>query len=149
MAKPWSADKLVVTNATTSPTIQSINSDPSAGGGLVAPIGSLAMRTDSASLYVKTGAGNTAWTKIFTGSALLDVNYVATGVEGTDFNVPIGSTLPNDVYNLFWAPKGVASVPVLDLPDTLAGDRTTTQFRVITSANLTAGDILTFLIFQP
>ena len=76
------------------------------------------------------------------------VDYTATGAEGTDFMVAIGETLSNDVYEIYWAPKGVSMIPVVDLPDKRAGDRTTTHFRVITSAALTKGDILSFLIFQ-
>jgi hypothetical protein len=79
---------------------------------------------------------------------LRSVDYRATGAEGTDFMVTIGVTLPNDVYGVYWAPKGVSMIPVVDLPDRRVGDRTTTQFRVITSAALTAGDTLSFLIFQ-
>jgi hypothetical protein len=75
------------------------------------------------------------------------VNYVATGLEGTDFTVNIGVVMLNDNYGLLWAPAGVAAVPVIDLPNILAGDRTTTQFRVVAGAALTAGDKLTFIVF--
>ena len=76
------------------------------------------------------------------------INYVATGSEGTDFNVPIGQTLANDTYGVAWAPAGVVtSVPVIDLPNILAGDRTTTQFRVLLAAAFTAGDHVTFFVF--
>ena len=62
--------------------------------------------------------------------------------------VTIGVTLPNNVYQVYWAPKGVSMIPVVDLPARHAGDRTTRRFRVITSTALTAGDTLSFLIFQ-
>jgi len=148
MSKALEVNTLTVPNGTVSPTLESINVDPTAGGGHAAPLGSLLMRTDVVGLYIKTAAGNTAWTKLVSELLLRAVDYVATGVEGTDFMVTIGVTLPNDTYEVYWAPKGVALIPVLDLPDTLAGDRTTTQFRVITSSALTAGDILSFLVFQ-
>jgi len=35
--------------------------DPTTGGGVVAPIGSVHLRTTTGTLYRKTGAGNTAW----------------------------------------------------------------------------------------
>lgn len=149
MAKPIVAITYAVQNTATTPTIQSINSDPTTGGGLAAPIGSLAMRTDVGSLYVKTGSATTAWTKIPSETNLSVTNYTATGAEGSDFNVTItGGPLPTDVYNLYWSPKGVTQIPVIDLPDTLSGDRTTTTFRVITSSAPALGDIFSFLIFQ-
>jgi hypothetical protein len=76
------------------------------------------------------------------------VDYTATGAEGTDFSVTIGSTLASDTYTVVWAPKGMASVPIIDLPDTVAGDRTTTTFRVLTSAQMTAGDVISFVVYE-
>ena len=40
----------------------SVDSDPSAGGGTVAPIGSVATINTGGGIYLKTGSGNTAWT---------------------------------------------------------------------------------------
>lgn len=40
------------------------SSDPTAGGGVGAPQYQLLIRTDTPSLYYKSGAGNTQWTKI-------------------------------------------------------------------------------------
>ena len=148
MAKNLATNVLAVPNGTVTPTLASINSDPTAGGGFAAPLGSLLMRTDAVFLYIKTGAGNTAWTKIAAGAGqLLTVVYTATGLEGTDFNVSLGVTLPSATYEVYWAPKGVTMIPVLDLPNG-GGDRTTMQFRVVTSATLTAGDKLSFLVVQ-
>lgn len=76
------------------------------------------------------------------------VTYTATGAEGTDFNVSIGATLAADDYELTWAPAGVAALPILDLPSALAGDRTTSQFRVLVGDALTAGDVLKFFIWE-
>lgn len=74
------------------------------------------------------------------------VVYTATGVEGTDFVVPIGATLDDNAYAVLWAPSGVTNIPVPDFPSA-PGDRTTTQFRVKTADVLTAGDKLTFVLF--
>jgi hypothetical protein len=77
------------------------------------------------------------------------ISYTATGAEGTDFNVPIGATLAADTYNVgLLGTAGSANFPVLDFPNALAGDRTTTQFRVLSAATLTAGDILKFLLIE-
>jgi len=62
--------------------------------------------------------------------------------------VAIGAPLRNNIYEVYWAPKGVSMIPVIDLPARLSGDRTTTHFRVVSSAALTKGDTLSFLIFQ-
>lgn len=81
-------------------------------------------------------------------AALVNVTYVATGIEGTDFMVPIGATMKDVLYGVYWSPKGVVSIPFPDLPDAIPSDRTTTAFRVLTSAQLTAGDKLAFLIVE-
>jgi len=46
--------------------ILEVDADPSAGGGTAAPIGSLAMYDSGVlgELYIKTGAADTAWTKV-------------------------------------------------------------------------------------
>lgn len=75
------------------------------------------------------------------------INYIATGIEGTDFNVPIGQTLANTTYGVTWAPAGVSNVPVLDLPNRIASDRTVTQFRVQLATSFTAGDRIAFFVF--
>lgn len=126
--------------------------DPTVGAGVSAPLNQFLIRTDVPGLYYKSDAANTAWTQLAsagpspTGYEI--VNYIATGAEGTDFNVAIGVVMANDSYGLVWAPAGMSGnlVPVADLPNILAGDRTTTQFRVIVSNNLTAGDKLTFIL---
>jgi hypothetical protein len=77
------------------------------------------------------------------------VTYTATGVEGVDFMVDIGATLASDEYEVgLLGTAGAANFPVLDYPNALAGDRTTTQFRVLSAATLTAGDILKFQIVE-
>ena len=76
------------------------------------------------------------------------VTYTATGAEGTDFSVTIGTTMASDDYDVFPAAKGVSSVPIIDCPDTLGTDRTTTAFRVLTSDVLTAGEKIAFLVVQ-
>lgn len=44
------------------------NTDPTTGGGMSAPLNQLLVRTDSPSIYYKSGSTNTAWTKIGTAS---------------------------------------------------------------------------------
>lgn len=71
--------------------------------------------------------------------------FVAAGGEN-DFNVVLTTPRLNDIYSVWATLAGVASIVGIDMPDTLAGDRTTLQFRVVTAAPLTAGDIIDFLI---
>lgn len=78
--------------------------------------------------------------------AQVKVTYVATGSEGTDFRVPIGTHLLTNNYEITWAPKGVVQVPFIDLPDGV-GDRTQDDFRVVTGAPLNVGDKLLFVLF--
>jgi len=66
--------------------------------------------------------------------------YIATGLEGSDFMVNLPAARPNDTYKVFGNGAGMAMIVGFDFPDILAGDRTTTQFRVVTTAALTAGD---------
>jgi hypothetical protein len=80
-----------------------LTSDPSGGGGFVASIGSLGLLNNAGSgqLWVKTGAGNTAWTNALTAStgwSLLGnagtnpaANYIGTS-DGQDFVIRTNAT---------------------------------------------------------
>lgn len=81
------------------------------------------------------------------GTVVAVVTYTATGSEGTNFLVPIGSVLASAAYEITWSPRGVTNVPVLDLPDG-SGDRTTSYFRVYAADVLTAGDQIVFVLFE-
>ena len=72
--------------------------------------------------------------------------YTATGAEGSDFTVLLPSARSDDSYSVIATLASVASIFGISCPDTLAGDRTTTQFRVITSGALTAGDQIDFVV---
>jgi hypothetical protein len=77
------------------------------------------------------------------------VTYTATGSEGVDFMVPIGTTLATDEYEVgLFGIAGAANYPILDFPNTLAGDRTDSEFRVLSAAVLTLGDILKFQVVE-
>lgn len=83
------------------------------------------------------------------GAATRVVTYTATGLEGVDFMVPIGLALAFDTYEVgLLGIAGAANNPQCDFPNVLAGDRTTTEFRVLTATTLTAGDVLKFLIVE-
>ena len=77
--------------------------------------------------------------------------YVATGAEGSDFFVPF-APLParsNDLYQLQCTQADVTFILGYQFPNTAAGDRTTTQFRMVTTAPVTAGDTFMFIVYDP
>lgn len=74
--------------------------------------------------------------------------YTATGAEGTDFNIALPAARASDLYNVLMTPGSSGGIVAANFPDTLAGDRTTTQFRCITSAGLTAGDQFDLLVID-
>lgn len=71
---------------------------------------------------------------------------VSQPADGTDFMVTLPAAMPNDSYSVFPALAGVVSITGIDCPDILAGDRTTTQFRVVTAAALADGDFVDFFV---
>ena len=83
-------------------------------------------------------------------ATVLNVNYTATGSEGTDFTVTIGATMASDVYGVYPANAGAGASGAFlpDCPDLVAGDRTTTTFRVLVADQMPAGHRLDFLIVQ-
>lgn len=74
------------------------------------------------------------------GATITAFRYTADGSEGSDFFIPLPAAQANDSYFLTMTTSGVTELLVVDLPDIAAGDRTTTQFRVITSAAVQLGD---------
>jgi hypothetical protein len=60
--------------------------------------------------------------------------------------VPIGQTVNTTTYKIVYSPQGVSSVPFVDLPQA-GGDRTTTEFRCNTVAQMSAGEKLVFVLF--
>jgi len=82
------------------------------------------------------------------GSGVSIQRYIATGAEGTDFMVTLTVPQATDLYSVSPANAGVANIVAYDCPDVLAGDRTTTQFRVVTTGALTLDDIIDFMIVE-
>lgn len=72
--------------------------------------------------------------------------YVATGLEGSDFTVTLPAPRASDSYRVFCQQDGVADILAVDCPDILAGDRTVNDFRVVTTAAVTAGDQFVFFV---
>lgn len=74
--------------------------------------------------------------------------YTATGSEGTDFMVTLSVAQSDDLYAVIPLQVKGSSVVFIECPDDAGGDRTTTQFRVLLSGALTAGDKIDFLVIR-
>lgn len=98
--------------------------------------------------YKAITSSSSTTTSASTVSTIVSVEYTATGGEGVDFMVTIGITMKNSNYDVLWAPEGENAIPVVDLPNKLTTDRTSTQFRVLMNAQVSSGDKITFLLFQ-
>lgn len=72
--------------------------------------------------------------------------YTATGAEGSDFVIPLPATRVDDNYVPQVTCGGVDASLTFDCPDLISSDRTTSQFRVIASAALQAGDRLDVVV---
>lgn len=72
----------------TGPVIGTVTVDPSAGVGVAAALGSLALRRDIGQLWLKTGAGDTAWTQ-FTNIAgvITPIGIDTTGTADFDWDL--------------------------------------------------------------
>ena len=82
------------------------------------------------------------------GASLRSFRYIV-GAETdlSDFRVTIpGLPMATALYQVLASLAGVAAIVGLDMQDTLPGDRTTTDFRVVATAPMTAGDQIDFLI---
>ncbi len=81
----------------------------------------------------------------------LAFTYTVTGLEAdlSDFFVPFAAPRADDDYLVFASLQDVANQVTLDFPDAVAGDRTVAQFRLVASADLTAGDIIQFIVVNP
>lgn len=74
--------------------------------------------------------------------------YVCTGAEGSDFFIPLPAARPDDDYVPQVTCGGVAEILTFDVPDLVALDRTTTQFRVVASSAVQLGDQLDVTVQQ-
>ena len=72
--------------------------------------------------------------------------YTATGGEGSDFFVTLPVARANDAYEIWPSQVDMAAIIGMRFPDAVGADRITTQFRVITTAALTLGDIIAFSV---
>ena len=74
--------------------------------------------------------------------------YTCSGGDGSNFLVTLPTARADDDYLVTASLGGVTNLFALDLPDIDAGDRTTTEFRVVTSAPVQVGDKIEFQIYD-
>ena len=74
--------------------------------------------------------------------------YTCTGAEGSDFVITLPAARADDDYVPQVTCGGTTAIYGVDCPDLIAGDRTTTQFRVVTSAAVQLADRLDVTIQQ-
>lgn len=79
------------------------------------------------------------------GGAVQAFTYTCTGAEGSDFTIALPATRPDVDYIPQVTCGGVTAILTFDCPN---ADRTTTQFRVIASAAVQAGDPLDVVATQ-
>lgn len=118
--------------------------DPTAGGGVAAPIGSLYLRTNG-TVWIKTGAAAIAWSLISSGNAQA-FSYVADGTEGSSFNVALPATRANANYLVFVNAGDMDAALAVTIPTT---GRMATQFPVLTTSAVVVGDTFEFLVIDP
>lgn len=80
------------------------------------------------------------------GSVLGFTHAYDVGTDGTDFFVTLPYAWATDDYVVTCTMGGTTSIVGVDCPNIVAGDRTTTTFRVILTAELQTGDDLDFII---
>ncbi|HVO31351.1 MAG TPA: hypothetical protein VMV18_11460 [bacterium] len=146
MARAFASDVYQVT--TGGPQLMAGTPAPNAGAGVAAPLDSLYMQTGTTNWWKKTAAGDTAWTLVTITTVVITQTFVytATGAEGSDFNVALPTAEADDAYEVQGALIDPSNILAFSFPNALAGDRTTTQFRVITTSALVANDTLQFWI---
>ena len=83
------------------------------------------------------------------GYTLQAFNYICDGTEGSDFMIPIVSPTVSSTYFVqLTQAEGIASSKYFNAPTGTPGDRTTTDFRVISSSAVAAGDSIDVYIFE-
>jgi hypothetical protein len=119
--------------------------DPTVGGGIVAPIGSEYWRSD-ATQWIKTGAGNTAWTSNtnLIGSPQR-FQYTVTGVEPdlTALVIALPAARATATYEVYISQEQATNILG---PAVLTASKTTAQFVLQLTGAATAGDIFNFLV---
>ncbi len=69
--------------------------------------------------------------------------------DADDFMVDLPSPQVDDNYGVFTTQVSGVTVHAVKLPDSAPGDRTTTQFRVVTTSSPPDGAVFEFLVVHP
>ena len=124
--------------------------DPDTGSGVPgAPQYAFGVNVAAHSFWFKQGVGATDWIKIGSGAAAGPVvtcfTYTVTGSEPdlSEVTVALPAARPDANYSVFPQTQGAPSIVACDVHG-----RTATQFVLSTTGNLTAGDVIGFLVVQ-
>lgn len=120
--------------------------DPTTAGGVGAPQYAFGVRTDDSSWWFHSGVAPTAWERLGSGSGGGGSQvflYTVTGVEPDLSSITI--TLPTPTmstsYGVTWSCQGCTRIVGIDVTA-----KTTTNFVAVATNNLTAGDVLAFVV---
>lgn len=117
------------------------------GSANVSDAGTGKLRYDTVNDRLQLSNDSAAYANVLTTPDLGEAQrftFTAAGGEGSDFTVTLPTAMSTDDYVVIGTLNSVAVIFGFNCPDTLAGDRTTTAFRVITTTALTAGDKIDF-----
>jgi pectate lyase-like protein len=125
--------------------------DPSAGGGVSAAIGSFYLRSGTGQAWLKTGAGNAAWSKLVQSLAWLSVkDYGAVGDGITDDTASIQAAMNDSATaggGVVFFPKGTYACTQLTLTNQdnvqLVGTGMGSVIKWLWNAATAAGSLLT------
>lgn len=124
--------------------------DPTAPPGVAAVQYALGIRIDAPSIWFHTGVLPTQWIKVGDGSGgggttLQIFTYDVTGAEPdlSEIDVTLPSAMADTSYGVIAQCQGTTNIAGLDVPD---ASKTTTQFTVVATGNLTIGDRLLFMV---
>jgi len=123
--------------------------EPNSGDTINGSAGVLTITTPGETYHFMAD-GLTNWTIVARPAASTDMTqrwtFTAAGGEGTDFMVDLPAARATNDFAVQGSCSDVASFMGLSFPAATLGDRTTTQFRMLTSVAVTAGDRIDFFV---
>lgn len=124
--------------------------DPTVPPGVNATQYAFGIRLDDASIWFHAGVSPTQWLKVGSGSGgggttLQIFEYVVTGAEPdlSEIEVSLPTAMADTSYGVVAQCQGVTNIVAVDVPD---ASKTTAQFTVIATGDLTTGDRILFMV---
>lgn len=131
------AERLRVVSGSSAWTISTMTgSNPN--GIASEPVGSL-LRTPDGGIWINSNGG-TEWQRL--GAGVITGSYTATGAEGSQATVTLPQSFQSNQYKVFITNVSGSTVSAYQVPETL---RTTTTFKINSTAPFSSGDKLDYL----